>query len=104
MQENSRIYKTTSKFWNCFNNLPDTVQRRAKRKFDLFKRNPRHPSLEFEKLGIGYWRVKVGEGYRSSPTKINYPKIKKQPKDADNRRNYYITNNQTDEKWNGTSI
>ena len=65
MQENSRIYKTTSEFWDCFNNLPVAVQKRAKRKFELFKLNPRHPSLEFEKLAIGYWRVKIGDGYRA---------------------------------------
>ena len=53
MQEDSRLYKTTPEFWDCYNNLPDAVQKRAKRKFELFKRNPRHPSLEFQKLAIG---------------------------------------------------
>ena len=65
MQEEPRIYKTTSEFWDYFNNLPDAVQKRAKRKFELFKRNPSHPSLEFKKLATGYWRVKIGDGYRA---------------------------------------
>ena len=65
MRGDSQKYKATAKFWDYYNSLPDAVQKRAKRKFELFKRNPRHPSLEFEKLAIGYWRVKVGDGYRA---------------------------------------
>lgn len=65
MQEYTRTYMITSEFWNCFNNLPVAVQNHHKRKFELFKQNPRHPSLELEKLGIGNWRVKVGDGNRA---------------------------------------
>ena len=36
-------------FWQCYDALPEHVQRLAKKKFALFKTNPKHPSLGFQK-------------------------------------------------------
>ena len=51
-------------FWQCYDALPKHVQRVAKKNFALFKANPRHPSLGFQKKG-GVYTVEVGRSYRA---------------------------------------
>ena len=51
-------------FWQCYDALPEQVQRLAKKNFALFKGNPRHPSLGFQKKG-GVYTVQVGRSYRA---------------------------------------
>ncbi len=51
-------------FWRCYDELPGHVQRLARKNFELFKANPRHPSLGFQKKG-GVYTVEVGRSYRA---------------------------------------
>ena len=51
-------------FWQGYEELPEHVQRLAKKNFALFKTNPRHPSLGFQKKG-GLYTVEVGRSYRA---------------------------------------
>jgi hypothetical protein len=51
-------------FWRCDDELPGHVQRLARKNFELFKANPRHPSLGFQKKG-GVYTVEVGRSYRA---------------------------------------
>jgi len=51
-------------FWRCYDELPGNVQRFARKNFELFKANPRHPSLGFQKKG-GVYTVEVGRSYRA---------------------------------------
>jgi hypothetical protein len=47
--------------------LPQDVQRQAERAYQLFKANPRHPSLDFKPVptaGHTRYSAKVGEHYR----------------------------------------
>ncbi len=53
-----------SSFWRCYDELPEHVKRLAKKNFALFKANPRHPSLGFQKKG-GVYTVEVGRSYRA---------------------------------------
>jgi hypothetical protein len=53
-----------SSFWRCYDQLPEHVKRLAKKNFALFKTNPRHPSLGFQKKG-GIYAVEVGRSYRA---------------------------------------
>jgi hypothetical protein len=55
---------TSREFWELFDALPDEIQRRARRSFELLKANPRHPSLRFKKVGP-YWSVRAGRGHRA---------------------------------------
>jgi hypothetical protein len=57
-------HHTSSHFWDAFDLLPLTVQRKAQENFELLKRNPRHPSLRFKKIG-GLWSARVGKKYRA---------------------------------------
>jgi hypothetical protein len=40
------------------------VRRRADRAFTLLQRNPRHPSLQFKRVGE-FWSVRVGLHHRA---------------------------------------
>ena len=64
MQEGVLIYKTTSEFWKCYQNLPQAVQQLANEKFTLLKRDPRHPSLNLKKIGR-YWVARIRTNYRT---------------------------------------
>lgn len=55
---------TTRRFWECYNALPEEVQRTADRCYELLKTDPFHPSLHFKKVGK-YWSVRAGQNYRA---------------------------------------
>ena len=47
--------------------LPKNVRQTARKNYNLLKQNPRHPSLDFKKLGgmPGHFSVRAGLGYRA---------------------------------------
>jgi len=47
------IGKAHRRFWKCFEALPEVVQRLAREKYGLWKREPFHPSLKFEERRDG---------------------------------------------------
>lgn len=55
---------TNARFWINYKKLPDDIQRRADENFELLKADPRHPSLQFKRVGR-YWSVRVGSGHRA---------------------------------------
>jgi hypothetical protein len=59
------IGKTHRRFWACYNGLPASVQQLAKEKYDLWKKDPYHPSLKFEERRDGICVVRVGNHYRA---------------------------------------
>jgi hypothetical protein len=46
------------------------VQRVADRNFEILKDSPRHPSLQFKRIGR-LWSVRVGIGYRALGTAVD---------------------------------
>ncbi|MGK7907053.1 MAG: hypothetical protein AB4040_07485 [Synechococcus sp.] len=58
------MHYTTRRFWQCYDALPEAVQRVADRNYELLKSNPSHPSLHFKKVGQ-FWSVRAGKGYRA---------------------------------------
>ncbi len=58
------MHRTTERFWKCFENLPESVQKASKKNFELLKSNPSHPSLHFKKVGK-LWSVRVGLTHRA---------------------------------------
>jgi hypothetical protein len=52
------------KFWAAYERLPASVRELADANFELLKRDPRHPSLQFKKVGK-YWSARVGLRYRA---------------------------------------
>ena len=51
-------------FWHAYRNLPEPIRDRADKAFDLLVQDPRHPSLQFKKVGA-YWSARVTLGYRA---------------------------------------
>jgi hypothetical protein len=51
-------------FWDAYRTLPQDVQDLADKCFELLKRQPRHPSLHFKKVGR-YWSARVGRRHRA---------------------------------------
>jgi hypothetical protein len=58
------------KFWALYEALPFQVRRLADANFALLKRDPRHSSLQFKKVG-DYWSVRVGLRYRALARKVD---------------------------------
>jgi hypothetical protein len=58
------MHHATPQFWDRFDELPDQIQRLARKNFELLKQNPRHPSLHFKRIGR-FWSVRVGLSYRA---------------------------------------
>lgn len=58
------MHRTTGRFWECFDNLPSTIQDVARQNFELLKSNPLHPSLRFKRVGK-FWSARVGLNHRA---------------------------------------
>ena len=58
------MHRTTRRFWECLDNLTEDIQNVARKNYALLKVNPRHPSLQFKKLGK-FWSARVGLNHRA---------------------------------------
>jgi mRNA-degrading endonuclease RelE of RelBE toxin-antitoxin system len=56
-------------FWECYRNLPSSIQELADKNFELLESNPQHPSLHLKKVGK-YWSARVGRKYRALAVEI----------------------------------
>ncbi|HEY4952472.1 MAG TPA: hypothetical protein VII71_03695 [Verrucomicrobiae bacterium] len=56
---------TSPRYWRQYNALPPEIQKVADKNFLLFKTNPQHPSLRFERKKPELWSVRVGRGHRA---------------------------------------
>jgi hypothetical protein len=57
-------HRATETFWKRYHGLPAAIQRLADKNLELLKRDSRHPSLQFKKLGEG-WSARVGIDHRA---------------------------------------
>jgi len=57
-------HSASPRFWAAYEALPPAIRKLADANFALLKRDPRHPSLQFKKVGK-YWSVRVGLRYRA---------------------------------------
>lgn len=57
-------HHATSRFWNCYYQLPVILRDLADTSFDLLKENPRHPSLHLKKVNR-LWSVRIGRKHRA---------------------------------------
>jgi len=42
--------KTSERFWKCYNDLPESIKKEAKKAYRLFKNNPYYPGLHFKRI------------------------------------------------------
>jgi hypothetical protein len=61
------ISRTTARFKQAFGQMPKSVQRQARQKYELWSGDPRHPSIHFKLLKgqKNLWSVRVGIHYRA---------------------------------------
>ena len=52
-------HRASPEFWKCYRRLPAEVRKLADQSYELLKKDQRHPSLHFKKVGE-YWSVRVG--------------------------------------------
>jgi len=56
-------------FWQEYLELPQQVRDRADKQFSLLKQNPKHPSLQFKKIGERHgqevWSARITISYRA---------------------------------------
>ena len=57
-------HRANPRFWRCYRQLPEDVQRLADESYHLLREDPRHPSLHFKRIGH-FWSVRVGLHYRA---------------------------------------
>ena len=59
--------RTHPRFWDRYRKLPAHVQEEARKVYRLFRQNPAHPSLRFERLVYDsrLWSVRVTSSYRA---------------------------------------
>jgi hypothetical protein len=57
-------HHASARFWQAYDALAPEVQRLADENYELLKRDPRHPSLHFKKVGR-FWSVRVGVRHRA---------------------------------------
>ncbi len=58
------MHHTTSRFWECYGKLPESVRQTADKNYELLQADPAHPSLHLRKVGR-FWSVRVGSSYRA---------------------------------------
>ena len=58
---------TTSKFWKLYDMLPENVQRRADKAYELWQINPNARGLYFKRVGKQQpiYSVRIGRGHRA---------------------------------------
>ena len=57
-------HRATHRFWQHYERLPREIQQFADRYYNLLKRDPRHPSLRFKKVGR-FHSIRIGLHYRA---------------------------------------
>jgi len=57
----------TRRFWDLFKELPGDVQNLAVKNYQLWRRDPQHPSLRFSRLqgSADRYSIRVGDHYRA---------------------------------------
>jgi len=58
------MHRTTEQFWRRYHQLPQEVRDRADKCFGLLRSDPRHPPLQFKKVGA-FWSARVDPAHRA---------------------------------------
>jgi hypothetical protein len=57
--------RTSRRFWECYERLPDRIQQLARKNFALWNLNPGHASLHFKEVKPRLWSARVGLDHRA---------------------------------------
>jgi hypothetical protein len=54
----------SERFWQLYRELPSNVQHLADKQYELFRKDPFHPSLHLKEVGE-VWSVRIGRSHRA---------------------------------------
>lgn len=59
--------KATPRFWKCYRELPQEIKRLARKNYRIWKNDPYHPSLHFQKMNDSdhIYSVRIGLNWRA---------------------------------------
>lgn len=57
-------HRATEAFWRRYRALPADTQTPADKAFQLIQANPRHPSLQFKRVG-DFWSARIDSAHRA---------------------------------------
>jgi len=57
-------HHASGEFWSRYQALPESVREAADKSYALLRKDSRHPSLHFKRIGH-FWSVRVGLRYRA---------------------------------------
>ena len=63
-------HHASGKFWARYDSLTQTAREAADKSYELLRKDPRHPSLHFKRVGH-LWSVRVGLHYRALGTDVD---------------------------------
>jgi hypothetical protein len=56
--------RASEEFWDLYKRIPRDAQRAADKQFDLFRKDPTHPSLHLKPVG-GLSSARINDAYRA---------------------------------------
>ena len=56
---------TTPDFWKSYAELPLTIKKQARKAYQIWQKNPYHPSLRFKKVAKNLWSARITQNYRA---------------------------------------
>lgn len=58
--------QATTKFWKLYTRLPLSIQQRARKAYQLWKKNSSHPSLHFKRVDdeMPIYSARISDNYR----------------------------------------
>ena len=56
--------RASEEFWDLYKRIPRSAQRAADKQFELFRKDPTHPSLHLKPVG-GLWSARINDAYRA---------------------------------------
>ncbi len=59
------ISRASKRFWRCFDSLPERTQHIARKNFEIWEKDPWHPSLQFKEVKPKLWSVRIGLSHRA---------------------------------------
>ncbi len=59
------ISKARRSFWDKFAALPTPIQQIATSKFQIWRQEPFHPSIQFKEIRQSLWSIRINDNYRA---------------------------------------
>ena len=59
------ISQTHADFWTCYHSLPEEIQKLAREKFQVWRKDAFNAAFHFKPLLADVWSVRINQNYRA---------------------------------------